>query len=554
MGVVLTRGLSTFGLTVALVMVWAALSPSLLPRTWWLTALNVGISAAFGYAVGMFLAWVWSRVTRLLGLEVTLRPGAGEWLRRIWVTVLVVGTAWAWRESLRLQAEIARLVDAHHQDQLSQALGILGGIALFLVILIVARLLLLAWRGLTRLFRPVIPRFALSGALATVVLVALVLWSNQALYRQLMEEALSLSVARNATTAEGRTAPVEPERSGSPTSYESWESLGTEGQVVVADGPRAAQIEAVTGSPAMEPIRVYAGKQDGRDLKQTALAVVAELERTGAFDRSVLHLATPTGSGWVQEWALQSVEYLAGGDVASAAMQYSYFPSPLAYVSDRTTPPAGGAALFDAVSERLEQMPEQERPRLVVSGESLGAYGGQGAFDSPEEMLTLVDGAVWTGTPRFTPMWQELTNHRRQGSPEIAPVIDNGAHIRFVTRPAELTHDFFGGPYAQWQEPRVVYVQHASDPVVWWSPDLLVREPDWLAEHVGRDVTPAMSWFTWVTFWQVATDMPLSTSTVGGHGHTYEEELVPVWAAVLGLPEQDWTPIQDAIREHLKPH
>src|SRR5690606_14514727 len=222
---------------------------------------------------------------------------------------------------------------------------------------------------------------------------------------------------------------------------------------------------------------------------------------------------------------LQSVEYLTGGDVASAAMQYSYFPSALAYISDRTTPAAGGRALFEAVSERLEQLPEDARPRLVVSGESLGSYGGQSAFSSPEDMLASVDGAVWTGTPRFTPMWQQLTANRRQGSPEIAPVIDNGRHIRFVTRPEELAHDFYGGPYDEWQQPRVVYAQHASDPVVWWSPRLRVREPDWLGENVGRDVTPAMGWFTWVTFWQVASDMPRSTDVHGGHGHSYEEEL-----------------------------
>lgn len=546
------RSLSTFGLTMALVLVWVALSPSLLPRTWWLTALNVGVSAAFGYGLGTVLAWAWRGVSRLIGLEVSLKPAARTWLWRGWLAVLVLGTVAAWVASVDEQAEIARLVHAEPQDGLSVTLGVLGGIALFLVILVLARALGLAWRVLERLFHPLVPRFALSGALATVLIVTVVLWSNQALYRQLMEEALSWSVANNARDV-GRAAPTEPERSGSPTSYESWDSLGAEGRTVVSGGPRAAQIQTVTGRPAIEPIRVYAGKQDDRDLEETAHAVVAELERTGGFDRSVLLLITPTGSGWVQEWTVQSVEFLTGGDVATAAMQYSYFPSALAYVSDRTTPPAGGAALLDAVTERWEQLPEDERPRLVVAGESLGAFGGQGAFDSPDDMLASVDGAVWTGTPRFTPMWQELTADRRQGSPEIAPVIDNGRNIRFITRAEELHQDFYGGPYAEWEEPRVVYVQHASDPVVWWSPDLLVSEPDWLGENVGRDVTPSIGWFAWVTFWQVGFDMPLSTTIQGGHGHNYHEELVPVWAAVLGLPDQDWAPIQQAIRANLTP-
>jgi len=33
-------------------------------------------------------------------------------------------------------------------------------------------------------------------------------------------------------------------------------------------------------------------------------------------------------------------------------------------------------------------------------------------------------------------------------------------------------------PAAPWTVPRLVYLQHASDPIVWWSPELLVRKPD----------------------------------------------------------------------------
>src|SRR5699024_8005666 len=123
--------------------------------------------------------------------------------------------------------------------------------------------------------------------------------------------------------------------------------------------------------------------------------------------------------------------------------QYSYFSSALAYVSDRRTPVEAGRLLFDAVHARVQELPEAERPMLVVSGESLGAYGGQGAFGSVDDMLGKVDGALWSGTPRFTPLWKELTAARRPGSPEIAPVVDNGRHVRFVTRPEELVADFY---------------------------------------------------------------------------------------------------------------
>jgi uncharacterized membrane protein len=96
--------------------------------------------------------------------------------------------------------------------------------------------------------------------------------------------------------------------------------------------------------------------------------------------------------------------------------------------------------------------------------------------------------------------------------------------------------------------------------VVWWHPGLLWRRPDWLVEKAGADVSSAVRWAPWITFWQIALDMPLSGEAGGGHGHAYHEELVPVWAAVLGIgdrdgeePEADLEAITAAIRVHAFP-
>ena len=77
--------------------------------------------------------------------------------------------------------------------------------------------------------------------------------------------------------------------------------------------------------------------------------VVAELQRTNAFSRSVLAVFTTTGTGWVDDWSAQSIEYLSNGDSAIAAMQYSYLPSALSMMTDRETPREAGKALFDRV-------------------------------------------------------------------------------------------------------------------------------------------------------------------------------------------------------------
>lgn len=106
-------------------------------------------------------------------------------------------------------------------------------------------------------------------------------------------------------------------------------------------------------------------------------------------------------------------------------------------------------------------------------------------------------------------------------------MIDNGRNIRFATNVAELEHDHFGGLYEPWrQHPRVVYLQNASDPVVWWSADLLWREPDWMREQTSNQSGATMTWMPWVTFWQITLDMPDALTPQAGQGHQYQSELI----------------------------
>src|SRR5690606_20025355 len=103
-------------------------------------------------------------------------------------------------------------------------------------------------------------------------------------------------------------------RSGSPASLLRWEELGRAGREFVAAGPSARDISAVSGQDALEPIRVYVGLRSAETSEQRATLALEELKRTGAFDRSLLVVVTPTGSGWVDPGAIDSVEYLQHGD------------------------------------------------------------------------------------------------------------------------------------------------------------------------------------------------------------------------------------------------
>lgn len=79
-----------------------------------------------------------------------------------------------------------------------------------------------------------------------------------------------------------------------------------------------------------------------------------------------------------------------------------------------------------------------------------------------------------------------------------------------------------------------MYWQHESDPIVWWNTDLLLSEPDWLAEPLAEGVDPGMRWLPFVTFWQVTLDMVFSANVPAGHGHHYGSEAVGLWAEIVG--------------------
>ncbi len=254
---------------------------------------------------------------------------------------------------------------------------------------------------------------------------------------------------------------------------------------------------------------------------------MAELERAGAFDRSVLVVVTTTGTGWINAAAAESLELMYRGDTAIVATQYSYLPSWLSFVVDRPRAEEAGRLLFDTVHARLVQAPPERRPRLLVYGESLGSQGSEAAFTSLADIRAQVDGVLWVGPPNSNRVWSALVQRRDPGTSQVEPVHASGLVVRFAGDVAALTR-----PPTPWMAPRVLYLQHPSDPIVWWSPALLFRRPDWLVEPRGVDVSPAMSWYPFVTFWQVTADMVHSQSVPDGHGHNYANLVLGGWVAV----------------------
>jgi uncharacterized membrane protein len=288
------------------------------------------------------------------------------------------------------------------------------------------------------------------------------------------------------------------------------------------------QLSEFNGAKAIDPIRAYAGLNSGDDIKATAKLAAQELERTGGLDRKVVAVATTTGTGWINEAEASALEYMLNGNSAIVSMQYSYLPSWLSFLVDKENARQAGQALFEAVDALVRARPENKRPKLVVFGESLGSFGGESPFLSLNNLIARTDGALFSGPTFNNTIWTDLTNNRDAGSPQWLPIYDKGDNVRFAAKPEDLDR-----PAEPWGRPRVVYLQHASDPIAWWNPDLLFTKPDWLREPRGYDVSPEMEWIPVVTFLQVSADMAVAIDVPDGHGHVYIRDVANAWADIL---------------------
>ena len=527
---------SFLGVIAALAMYAVSVAPSLMARSWAWHAVASGVLVSCGYVAGVVIQNVGARVIAMTGLTIHASEPVEIGFRACVAALFAIWWLYAVIQSYRRARVAARLVNMPGETFGEYLLGTAGTT-------VIAWCLIAIVAGMNRVGRMLIG--ALGGymphpaavVVGVVILAAIVffLTSNVILrggigfFRHRAEQ-------MNMRTARGIFKPFVPERSASPASPVTWASVGGQGRVFLGRGPSRLDIAQVCGGEAMEPIRVYSGMPTGgAGIEQAAATVVAELRRTGAFDRAVILIAASTGSGWVDEWQVQPLEFLTRGNCATASLQYSYVPSALNWLTGLEPAQEASAALFRAVRAELDTMDEADRPALFVCGESLGAFASQSVFSSVEDALSQVDGALWVGTPAFTPMHAELTSARHRGSPEVAPVVYNGRCVRFVNEPSDLRTDLYGRELGPWGFPRFVYAQHASDPVVWWNRKLLWTQPDWLRERAGRDVSPFVEFTRFVTFIQVLADLPVAGTAPGGHGHTYNEELIPLWLAILGF-------------------
>lgn len=531
---------SAAGLMVGTFFLAVSLTPTLVPRTAVLQGIVSGGALAAGYGLGVLGQALW-RYLQLPapGRTVRLRIKGGASLIGLLVTLFFM---WQWST---WQTSVRALVEMPPADGFQPLTVGMLTLAIFLVCWALGwKFKALRSRLSDRLEKYVPHRVSVVlGLLLSFYLFWLVV--DGVLVSGLMRSADTSYEQVDALIEDDTPQPTDNMRAGSPASLLEWEDMGREGRRFLAGEPQADAIATVVGEPATQPRRVYVGMHAAEDVETRARLALDELRRVNAFDRSVLVLITPTGTGWVDPPSIETLEYLHRGDVASVAVQYSYLPSPLVLITKETYGAEMAQALFRAVYGHWTTLPADERPELYLNGLSLGALNSDRSFDFYDIINDPFDGALWVGPPFRQSTWRTVTDQREPGSPAWRPRFRDGAVVRFMNQEGGL-HD----GRAPWGDFRIAFLQYASDPITFFEPRMLRQEPDWMQPPRGPDVSDDLQWYPVVTMLQVAVDMLAGTSAPRGYGHEYATvDYIEAWHA-LSEPS-GWT---DAELERLGRH
>ena len=507
----------------------ASLTPTLIPRDWLVQGVIGGLVMALGYLIGRFFVSLWRLLelpepdgrTRRVAYLVVSFPVAI-------VLILCLLSARRWQNGIRERMGM-ELVETTHTFQML-ALALVVFVAL---VLVGYALQWLFDRVRFRLYRYMPARTAnVAGFLLTAILL-IVVTRDGVLDRVIAGLDNSVTLAQN-LFADAPRPPADENLTGGAASLVDWGALGQPGRDYVLTGPDADDIAAFTGQDALRPVRVYVGRAQADDPQERADTALAELIRQGGFDREVLIVALPTGTGWMDPGAVDTVEYMHGGDIATVAVQYSYLQSPLALILETRSGLDQAEALIGTIHKYWRDLPDDARPRLYIHGLSLGAWSSMHGTDLFALLDDPIDGALWAGPPFPSAKWQGIVASRDEDSPYIAPVLGDGQLVRFASHYVDA-----GGPDG-WGDMRLVYLQYSSDPIVFFTSSSLFRAPEWMHEPPGPDVSPAMRFMPVVTQFQLAVDMALANTAPDGHGHAYYgPDYIGPWVAVTN--PADWT-------------
>jgi uncharacterized membrane protein len=523
-------GFAVLPLLLGLVFFAASLTPSLIPRPWILQGALAGLVTAVGYLIGQLILSAWRAV------ELPRFTGRSAVIAHVVVAVPVLllwvhnlSKAVAWQNSIRTRVSLEPTEDVHTFWMLGVA------IVVFLICFVIGVAVQWVFDTLRRHLYHYIPQRT-ANTLGLILAVAIVFFVTRDGVLRFGMEALDNSYeAAQKLFVSAPPAPTGSQTAGGPGSLVDWGAMGQPGRDFILNGPDANDIAEFTGRAAKNPIRVYVGRAQDKDPEDRAEIALEELKRLGAFEREILIVASPTGTGWLDPGSHDSIEYMYDGDIATVAVQYSYLQSPLALIFETQSGLDQATATMQTVYRYWRTLPADQRPAFYLHGISLGAWSSMYSFEIFEIINDPVQGALWTGPPFPSTLWNKAVDARESSSPYVLPVVGNGSLVRFMSQ--------FGGldrATAAWGRLRVVYMQYASDPIVFYEPASAWRAPIWMRQPPAPDVSPDLSFMPVVTQFQLVVDMILALAIPPGYGHSYiARDYIDAWVAVTA-PE-GWT-------------
>lgn len=530
---------SLSGSSLALLFWCHSLTPTLIPRSWEMQVAVGAVCLAIGYGIGTLAGcwghWLLERSGRSLGDVIRRRSRIV--LRAAWLIGILFGaTLWVrWQNEQRNLMGMASV--GWLDGMLMGALSPLAGV--FLVVF--GRVITEGFAATRRFIQRHISAVVSVPATALLIVVLGIVLSRGVALRAFTAVANARYAPANEETTEGIVAPDSASVSGSSTSLVAWDTLGRMGRDFVATATSTQELSMFHGADAKlaDPVRAYVGVRSADSTVERAALAVRELERAGGFDRKVLVVWVPTGTGWMIPKAAVALELLHRGDTAIVAIQYSFLPSLVAVFVDAGLANEAGTALFNAVHARWSELPPDRRPKLLLFGKSLGAAGVEAPFvgaDAAASVACIVartDGALIAGASRSNAIHSQLTRERDPGSLVRLPVFGKGRSVRFLSRDPDQP-----ALHTEWLAPRIVYLQHGSDPVAFWSVEALWRLPEWMAQPRGFDVPDSLRWFPIVSSVQSVGDFLDQLGPPPGFGHDYSTGYVKGWVSVV--PPEGW--------------
>lgn len=271
--------------------------------------------------------------------------------------------------------------------------------------------------------------------------------------------------------------PTSPHVSSGPASSMPFDAIGKEGRRFVLMALTAADIQEVMDEPAVDPVRVVGGYEASTDLRVRARMTVEDMIACGAFDRSLIAIASPTGVGYFNYTVAEALEYLARGDCAIVVPQYALVPSALALM-DTGDAHVLTTLVLEMIRQHLDELPPAARPRIVLIGESLGAnvaldlaVNEWGNADARIFAQLGVTAGLYLGVPFRTQTWKQW-----HGDPDA---VDPEHCMMWVSDPGDAI------PIPPEQSRHLMIIHH-DDPVNKYGFAMALQPPWWMREPTSR--------------------------------------------------------------------